>query len=271
MLTKDGSVRWVTMSGVQLMWKGRPATFNFLNDVTRQKETLEKLEDLNATKDKFFSIISHDLKSPFNSILGMSDLLVENAGKLDVKKLQHYAEVIRDSSERAMELLTNLLDWSRAQTGRMAYNPEKVDFSTIVSETASLLYENARQKSVSLVNNIPAKTFVYGDKVMLGTVLRNLMGNAIKFSYSGGKVTVASTTQNGKTIISVSDEGVGIEPETAQKLFRIDENVTTNGTNNEKGTGLGLILCKELVDKHGGEIWVESTESKGSTFYFTIP
>jgi signal transduction histidine kinase len=271
MLTKDGSVRWVTMSGVQLMWKDRPATFNFLNDVTRQKETLEKLEDLNATKDKFFSIISHDLKSPFNSILGMSDLLVENAGKLDVKKLQHYAEVIRDSSERAMELLTNLLDWSRAQTGRMAYNPEKVDFSTIVSETASLLYENARQKSVSLVNNIPAKTFVYGDKVMLGTVLRNLMGNAIKFSYSGGKVTVASTTQNGKTIISVSDEGVGIEPETAQKLFRIDENVTTNGTNNEKGTGLGLILCKELVDKHGGEIWVESTESKGSTFYFTIP
>jgi PAS domain S-box-containing protein len=270
MLTKDGSVRWVTMSGVQLMWNGRPATFNFLNDVTRQKETLEKLKDLNATKDKFFSIISHDLKSPFNSILGMSDLLVESAGEMDVKSLQRYAKVIRDSSERAMGLLTNLLDWSRAQTGRMAYHPEKIDVSTIVSETASLLYENARQKSVSLVNHIPYRTFVQADKKMLSTVFRNLMSNAIKFSYSGGKVTISSALQKGKTVISVSDEGIGIQPETANKLFRIDENVTTNGTNNEKGTGLGLILCKELVEKHGGQIWVESEEGKGSTFYFTI-
>ncbi|HKK82545.1 MAG TPA: PAS domain-containing sensor histidine kinase, partial [Prolixibacteraceae bacterium] len=276
MLAKDGSVRWVTMTGAQLMWKGRSATFNFINDTTRQKETLDKLKDLNATKDKFFSIISHDLKSPFNSILGMSDLLIESVGEGNYKNISHYAEVIYDSSERAMDLLTNLLDWSRAQSGRMAFNPEKIDVSTVVSDTASLLRENARQKSISLINKTPAGTYVHGDKVMLSTVLRNLMANAIKFSYPKGKVIISSNYKEGNIVISVADNGVGVPPDMTNKLFRIDENVSRTGTNNEKGTGLGLILCKELVEKQGGKIWVETNSDElsshgGSTFCFSLP
>jgi len=235
------------------------------------KESEIKLRELNATKDKFFSIIGHDLKSPFNSIIGFSNLLVEQIKNKDIEGIDEYANIVLKSSNNAMDLLLNLMEWSRSQTGRMEFNPEYFDLVSCINKIILLYVDIAGQKSITIKNILPHKASVFADNAMISTVLRNLISNAIKFTIPGGKIIVSAMEKQNEIIFSVSDNGVGISKNSIEKLFRIDQSYSTTGTNEETGTGLGLILCKEFVEKHNGKIWVESEEKKGSTFYFTLP
>lgn len=231
----------------------------------------EQLQKLVAEKDLFFSIIAHDLKSPFNSILGISDLLIEFVKKKDFNNLEKYSKIIQQSSVHAMELLTNLIDWSRSQTGRLNFNPVYFEISGLINEIESLFTDIAAQKSISIIMDLSYTESAYADKEMISTVLRNLISNAIKFTEPNGKIVVSTIEKQNEIMVSVKDTGVGVSPEAIEKLFLIDEMYSTPGTQNEKGTGLGLSICKEFIEKHGGKIWVESGAGKGTTFHFTLP
>lgn len=231
----------------------------------------EKLQALNATKDRFFSIIAHDLRSPFNAIIGLSSLLAEQVRAGDYDSIDQYADTIVESSEQALTLLTNLLEWSRAQTGRVRFEPQPLPLAGLVAETFNLLRAAARQKELTLVPEIPDSVVVRGDRGMLATVLRNLVANAIKFTPRGGQIRVGAGRVSGAWEIQVKDNGVGIAPERVAALFSLDQNHSTPGTEQERGTGLGLILCREFIVRHGGEIRVESVVGAGSSFFFTLP
>jgi signal transduction histidine kinase len=230
-----------------------------------------QLKELNVTKDKFFSIIAHDLKSPFNSILGFSELLIRQIQEDDYEGIERYAEIIEGSSQHAMALLTNLLEWSRSQTSRMEFNPEYVEVVSLLREVSDLFDDAARHKKIVITKELPKSVIVHADKSMISTVFRNLLSNAVKFTRKKGKITISAIEGADEWTFRVSDNGVGIRNDLVEKIFRIDSNHSTLGTNNEKGTGLGLVLCSEFVEKHGGRIWVEREPEIGSNFYFTIP
>ncbi len=235
------------------------------------KENEAHLHELNATKDKFFSIIAHDLKNPFNSIIGFSNLLVEKVQDKDYNEMEEFVGYILESSNSAMNLLLNLLEWSRSQTGKMEFSPKTVEIRLLIDEVIRLLNVTTQQKSITISCEDLHDATVTADKNMISTILRNLISNAIKYTHPGGKIVLSAEQKPDEWVFSVSDNGVGIKKEAIEKLFRIDENNSTPGTQNETGTGLGLILCKEFVKKHGGKIWVESEVGIGSAFYFTIP
>ena len=237
----------------------------------RLKENESRLSHLNATKDKFFSIIAHDLKGPFTSIIGFSNLLTEQVRNKDYDGVEKYAEIIQASSWRAMDLLTNLLEWSRSQTGRMEFNPEQIEFSQLVADVTDLLDYSALQKTIKITSKVPPDLKVYADKAMLNTILRNLITNAIKFTNPGGSIIISATQKEFVSVVSVIDNGVGIRKEDIGRLFKIEESVSSVGTQGEEGTGLGLLLCNEFVMKHGGKIKVESESGNGSKFIFTLP
>jgi two-component system sensor histidine kinase/response regulator len=256
--------------------KDRFATAFF--DISLRKMAEEKLkhknaelQKINAEKDMFFSILAHDLKSPFNSILGFSELLVEQAVKKNYGNIEAYAGVILKSSQNAMNLLLNLMEWAQSQTGGMVFKPEYFEISDLIEDVEALFESIARQKSIVIVNSLPSNANIYADKAMISTVFRNLISNAIKFTKPGGKIITSVVQQSNEFLVGVSDNGIGISRQNIEKLFRIDEKYSTAGTQNEKGTGLGLILCKDFIEKHGGRIWVESTKDAGSSFYFTLP
>jgi len=235
------------------------------------KESETRLRELNATKDKFFSILAHDLRGPFNAILGFSDLLVERTTEKDYAEVEKFAGIIQESSKRAMELITNLLEWSRSKIGRMEFSPENIDMTTLIKSVSQLLNDSAIQKSITIYTDVPEIVSVFADKAMMGTIIRNLISNAIKFTHPGGEIVISVQLGKDQLIVMVADNGVGIKKEALDKLFAIEESYSTMGTKDEKGTGLGLILCKEFIQKHGGEIRVESEVGKGSKFYFNIP
>ncbi|MDD2307270.1 MAG: PAS domain S-box protein [Prolixibacteraceae bacterium] len=247
-------------------------------DITERKKAEEALKnnetylrELVATKDKFFSIIAHDLKNPFNSILGLSNLLVEQIQEKNFDGIEEYARIIQKSSTTVFDLLMNLLEWARSQTGRMEFSREYIELGALINEVIELSNESAHQKSITIIKELPRNLLVYADKAMINTILRNLISNAIKFTYPGGQIIISAEKKPDELKISISDNGIGIKKEAIGKLFRIDENNTRIGTQNERGTGLGLILCKEFIEKHHGKIWVESELGKGSKFSFTIP
>ncbi len=240
-------------------------------DITEIKDNELRLIELNATKDKFFSIIAHDLKSPFNSIVGFSEHLVELVKENNYSHIGEIAAIIYNSSNRAMDLLSNLMTWSQLESGRMPFNPENFDITPIFSEVISLIKPAASQKSIDIENKITSTSKVFADKKMISTVLRNLLSNAVKFTENGGKVTILSATDKNELTVTITDNGVGISKDRIDKLFTIKEGYSTTDTKKEKGTGLGLILCKEFIEKHHGKIWVESIVGIGSSFYFSIP
>ncbi len=242
-----------------------------LEQAEQLKQSNEQLKLLNATKDKFFSIIAHDLRNPFNVLIGLSDIMQRNYDKLSPDKIQKYSEIISLSAKSGYNLLENLLQWSRSQTGNISYSPVKLQLSSVIEETLDLLAANAEKKGVIIQQMVDSNFTVFADESMLLTILRNLISNAIKFSFENGKVVISAKTVEGMAQISISDNGIGIPADKIDNLFRIDVNYTTKGTANESGTGLGLLLCKEFVERHNGKIWVESQEGKGSTFYFTVP
>lgn len=235
------------------------------------KESESRLNELNATKDKFFSIIAHDLKSPFNSISGFSSHLVQQVREKDYEGIEKYAGIIETASQLAMNLLSNLMEWSLSQTGRIEFKPGNIEMNALIDEATEFVSDAALQKSIVISSELPDSASVFADKAMISTVFRNLISNAIKYTNPGGRIVVSMAQKNGEWLASVSDSGIGMTKEVTGKLFRIDESNSTPGTQNEKGTGLGLILCKEFVERHGGKIWAESEPGIGSVFHFTIP
>jgi signal transduction histidine kinase/putative methionine-R-sulfoxide reductase with GAF domain len=229
-----------------------------------------QLTETNATKDKFFKIIAHDMKNPFISLLGASELLYENAHKYDGAKIAKLTKILNDSAKSGYDMLLNLLEWSRSQAGSMMYQPEKINLKEQIHRNHSNLIEHACGKKIRLSFEIENDLHVYADKNMLDTILRNLITNALKFTKKGGEVTVSTKRENGSIIVLVKDTGVGIKEDDFDKLFRTDIKYSQPGTEHEGGTGLGLLLCKEFVEKHGGNIWVESVANKGTTFYFSL-
>jgi signal transduction histidine kinase len=237
------------------------------------KFSREALKELNATKDKFFSIIAHDLKDPLQFLLLSADLLYNQYDLFNETKRKDYIHRFHNSSQQLSALLENLLVWARLQSGSIETKPGKIDIGALVTESIDLLKGNAQKKDIALSSQIGPGIAAFADKNMIRTVLRNLISNAVKFTPPGGTVKVtASTSPKGDWLeISVSDTGVGINRQDITGLFRIDVKKSTRGTDNEKGTGLGLILCKEFVEKNNGSIKVTSTPGKGSCFTFTLP
>ncbi len=235
------------------------------------KESEARLKELNATKDKFFNIIAHDLKNPFTSLLGSTELLNDNFREMGEDKVVELIRILNDAAKRGYAILQNLLDWSRSQTGTMTFNPEKINLKRIIDENISYLKLSSEEKKITLTSEVQRDLNILADRNMIHTVLRNLLGNGIKFTPTYGTVTVSATRQNNEATISVKDTGIGIPEDKINELFRIDTKFTRPGTNMEQGTGLGLKLCKEFVEMQGGKIWVKSTVNIGSEFIFTIP
>ncbi|MDM8561570.1 hybrid sensor histidine kinase/response regulator [Candidatus Parabeggiatoa sp. HSG14] len=231
-------------------------------------QKIEELKQANASKDKFFSIIAHDLINPFNSLIGLLELLAHQNEQLSEEDKDKFIQIILNSSKKSYDLLKNLLEWSRAQTGRIKVNPVTFNLKEMIDRNIELLEHQASAKNINLFSYIEANS-VFADEQMLDTVIRNLLSNAVKFTPINGKVSILSKKRGNEVEISISDTGVGIED--IDKLFRIDVTYTTEGTEKEKGSGLGLILCKEFVEKNRGSIWVESEKGKGSIFHINLP
>jgi signal transduction histidine kinase len=230
-----------------------------------------QLTDLNATKDKFFSIISHDLKGPLNSLTSFSGLLINHTDSLSKEEIKMLAKDLDKSLKNLFALLENLLEWSRSQTGNIEFKPEAFDLSALLQQNKELLTAQAQNKKIAINNNTSENIVVNAHRHSVNTVVRNLVSNAIKFTPEGGSITISTKLENDNLIVSIADTGVGMSKEVIEKLFRIDTKHTTKGTSDEKGTGLGLILCKEFIEKNGGKIWVSSDVGKGSVFSFQLP
>jgi two-component system sensor histidine kinase/response regulator len=276
---KEDIVKGLELGAVDYVTK----PFNFKELITRvqthlelkaAKEALnqkiEELKQVNASKDKFFSIIAHDLINPFNSLIGLLELLTYQNEQLSEDDKDKFIQIILNSSKKSYNLLKNLLEWSRTQTGRIKVNPVKFNLKEVVDKNIELLEHQIETKNISLFSYIETCS-VFTDEQMFDTVIRNLLSNAIKFTPANGSVSILSKTGEKDIEISISDTGVGIKKEDIDKLFRIDVTYTTEGTEKENGSGLGLILCKEFVEKNGGSIWVESQEGKGSIFRISLP
>lgn len=227
--------------------------------------------ELGTTKDKFVSIISHDLINPFTSIAGFTDFLLEELKKGDYTKAERFAGIIHDSSMSALDLIKNLAQWSKVQTDQIRLNRSKFDISLMIMAAVGLMKASADRKSITLQTDIPGELFIYADKEMISTILRNLISNSIKFSKPGDKVLIGATSKENEVEIVISDNGVGISKEFLERLFKSEDTFSMPGTMNEAGTGLGLSLCKEFVSRHGGKIWADSEPGRGSKFIFSIP
>ncbi len=231
----------------------------------------EEMKELNQTKDKFFSIVAHDLKSPFAGIIGYLQILLEDYYSLSEDEKYTFIKSIDELSHNVFSLLENLLEWSRIQTGRMSFSPTDFNLLEELEMTISIIRETAKNKNIILDCFIDDRININADKNMMYTIIRNLLSNAIKFTNPFGKVTITANQVDKIIEFTVSDTGVGIKKENLSKLFKIDSAISTKGTANEEGTGLGLLLCKEMIEKHGGKIWVESEIGKGTAFSFTLP
>ncbi|MCT4639030.1 MAG: PAS domain S-box protein [Bacteroidales bacterium] len=251
---------------------------SIIEDYTEKKnaemclvESQKVLKELNATKDRFFSIIAHDLKNPFNTMLGFSELLINSVKEYDYDKIEHYSHVLHKSTRRGFDLLNNLLEWSRSQMGMMKYTPKKNKLSEIFKSVILISDTTAKKKGITINYNIHNNEYVFCDINMINAVIRNLVSNAIKFTKSGGNITISTNIIEDNIKISVKDTGVGMSAEVIEKLFKLDSEVSSAGTEGEKGTGLGLILCNEFIKKHGRNLDVTSIVGEGSEFVFYLP
>ena len=275
-----GEQRWLLTSKIPMLddYGGVIGLVGIGRDITERvkitkeiQERNEQLTKLNAEKDKFFSIIAHDLKSPFTGLLGLTELMVDCSDSFTKEEFIEYSNSINQASQKLYKLLENLLEWAQVQRGTITFTPMNLDLAKIVSHSIDTIYQRAIQKQVTIINEITTSQQVFTDEKMTETVLRNLLSNAVKFTKSGGKIFVKAESIDDNTIrVSVEDTGVGIPQKDIERLFKIEEKVSSQGTEGESSTGLGLLLCKEFVEMHGGKIWVESENGKGSKFSFTI-
>lgn len=272
-LCKNGEYKWILDRGkiIDYTQDNKPRRMiGTHTDISQQKQQEIELRNLNATKDKLFSIIAHDLRSPFNSILGLSELAVDKIKNKKYDALEKYCSMVQQATQQTFTLLNNLLDWSRVQTGRIKFTPENIALYETAIDIVALLQTNITQKNIELSFVINENLIIFADRLMLETIIRNLLSNAIKFTPKSGNITIKAIEKENVIQISIQDSGIGISNENIKKLFNIETNYTTYGTEKEKGSGLGLLLCKEFVERHNGKIWVESSEGQGSIFFFTI-
>lgn len=259
--------------------KSRDDEFKLLADLIQEffyqqnalKRNNEILEETNATKDRLFSIIAHDLKNPVGGMVSLSELLNEYVKSKDFETLEEVSGLISRQTKDAMSLLNTLFDWARSQTGQIAFSPQLIDLAPIVNEVAEIAEHTASLKGITILPSETNNIKVFADANMLKTVIRNLVNNAIKFTYSGGTIIINAAANSKDVEISVIDTGIGMDLETQNKLFRINKNFSTRGTANENGNGLGLIICKEFTEKHGGQIRVISSPGSGSQFIISLP
>ena len=268
---KTGHLKNCILSSTILHISDKKYLLSSVIDITQQKEAEFQLKKLNATKDKFFSIISHDLKNPFTSLLSISELMAGNYSDIDDEDKEEGVKRIYESATRIYNLLENLLTWSRAQSDRLSFNPGVFLLNEIIDENLSLHCEIANKKKITLQAEPMPELHAYGDRDMIDTVFRNLLGNAIKFTPTGKSVRIKVDDEGALWKVNVLDEGVGMSVENQEKIFHIETKFKTDGTSGEKGTGLGLLICKEFISKNGGTISVRSELGKGSAFSFTIP
>ena len=231
----------------------------------------KELREANDTKNKFFSIIAHDLRGPLGGFLGLTELMANEARSFTAEEKNELAIRLSHSARNLYNLLENLLEWSQIQNGLTIFNPQNTGLKETVTNCLKLFSEKAREKSIELIVEIPYEFNVHADPYMLQSALRNLISNALKFTPKGGKVTIAATTDDANTaVIAIKDTGIGINTSMLNNLFRIGVSNGRRGTEGELSTGLGLLLCKEFIEKHGGKLWAESEVGKGSSFFFTI-
>ncbi|MBN2350002.1 MAG: HAMP domain-containing histidine kinase [Bacteroidales bacterium] len=241
------------------------------NTLSQLNQANNALKELNTGKDRFISILAHDLKSPLGSMLGFTGLLKNNITTYSKEKIKSQVDIVYNATQHTLNLLDDILLWVKAESDRLPYEPQKHSLDKIIAHVLKNLRHIAENKNILIHHDVAGDLHIFGDINMVQTVLRNLVSNAIKFTSPGGRITVYAIQEGSSARITVSDTGVGIRPETLNKLFNISHKITTEGTNGEKGTGLGLLLCKEFVEKHGGKIWVESELGKGCDFKFTLP
>jgi PAS domain S-box-containing protein len=249
-----------------------------MRDITESKKVEDdlreselQLRELNATKDKLFSIIAHDLRSPFNNILVLCEIMKVQSSKAEDSQPGMYLDLIHDTAKNTLVLLENLLDWAKSQSGQIEFKTEKISMSSVIQEILNLSRSLAQTKGISIQVTETDDVEVDSDRKILKTVFRNLISNAIKYSKPGGKIVISAMEEQDQVKIIISDSGVGMDGRTLENLFGITTNTPLPGTLNEKGSGFGLVLCKEFIEKLGGKIWVESEQGKGSDFIFTIP
>ncbi len=229
------------------------------------------LKSANNAKDKFFSIIAHDLKNPIQAVKGYTEMLREDFEEFSEREKLEIIDSIYEATEEQLKLLQNLLTWARSQTGRIEFQPQRVNLLELTTEAIKPIQQIAYQKQIRINSYINPEIFVNADMEMMSTIYRNLVSNAVKFTFPGGTINITSRDSSGFVENVIEDSGVGMDSKTLQKLFQVDSHISTKGTSNESGTGLGLLICKEFVETNGGRIWVESEENKGSRFYFSVP
>ncbi len=239
---------------------------------TLLQEQVVQLQDMNASKDKFIAMISHDLQSPFSSLRGLIQFTSENIGGYNKNELEGIMDLLGNSTENLYALIENLLTWSRIQRGVLEHCPQHIDLRELVIQNMSLVTPNVNAKKITFENRIESSVVAYADYNMVNAILRNVISNAVKFTHEGGEIAFTATDVDGGYLeVTVSDTGIGIAQEHLSKLFRIDSRYKRLGTAREKGTGLGLILCKEFVEKNAGTIWLESETGHGTSAKFTLP
>ncbi|MBN2892756.1 MAG: PAS domain S-box protein [Bacteroidales bacterium] len=277
-IKSNGDEAWFSSTGKVVNKDGSKKLYGVTIDITDRikKETALKqseklLRELNLTKDKFFSIIAHDLRSPFNAILGFSELILNKASEKNDPELINYSSALFSSAQKSFELLNNLLDWSRIQTGKLKFSPKLINISEITTNILELLTANIVNKNLIVKTAFESDLFVFADKQMIETVIRNLVSNAIKYTPVGGKINIVALKNEKEIEFSIKNSGIGIEKSDMEKLFNNDEFFSTPGTNNEKGSGLGLILCKEFIEMHSGNLTVSSEQGKTTKFTFFLP
>ncbi|AWG23342.1 hypothetical protein FFWV33_18300 [Flavobacterium faecale] len=278
-IRKDGTRYPISISGALYVdLHGKKVVWGIIQDITERikaektiaKQNLE-LKKLNEDKDRFITIIAHDLKSPFSTVLGLLDLLNSNTSKYSLPEIEELLSLITQAAHNTSHLLDDILHWVKANTDNIAYKPEIVNFEKLFAESIKSLHPNSEAKGITINNFASKEAVVFGDKNMLKTIVRNIVSNAIKFNNNNGHISAfLEQTNNGQTI-TIADTGIGMSAATLNSLFDISSIMSTTGTNNEKGSGLGLLICKELIEKQGGTLWAESDSKTGTKIKFTLP
>ncbi len=276
-ITKSGKIKWLQVNSTKYIKDGKCiGSQDIGRDITQQKEveielekTLKELEKINIDKDRLLSILAHDLKSPFNSILGFLNLLSNNIREYSIDEIEEYVNIINNSTQNTYNLLIDILTWVKANSGKIPYEPQILGCNDICEEVIENLNLAAKIKNIKIIPPELNEIILFADKNLLEAVLRNLISNAIKFTHEGGNVQISIKADDSNASITVSDNGVGMTDETIKKIFDISQTYTTKGTAEENGTGFGLLLCQEFIELNGGKIWIESELGKGSHINFT--
>ena len=275
----QGNIHW---HGIYLIWEFSIVCFYFITfvvivDKLKKSNLLllkknEELETSNKQKDKFFSIIAHDLRSPFQGFFSLTKMMTEEASRFSVQEFANFGKEMHKTVDNLFNLLKNLLEWAQMQKGSMSFQPKDISLSDLIGENVLVLKERGNQKAIKIINNVLSPLQVYADSQMVNSILLNLISNAVKFTNRNGIVTIsAKKTQDQMVEISIKDSGIGMPKSLVERLFKVGEKIRSIGTDGELSTGLGLLLCKEFVEKNGGKIWVVSEEGKGTILCFNLP